>query len=143
MRIVDLDGRSKTAGATGVERGAGWSGRHGARRYVPSHGDLIVIDQILQLLAGLEIGNAFGGNFHPRAGFGVAADSRLPLARPEAAESADFNLVATPQGFHYAVEDRLDNNLRILSRHLDDARDFLDQLGFGHFTGHPLSHVNS
>src|SRR5579863_6311535 len=83
-------------------------------------GCVVVIDQVLQLLAGLEVGDALGGHFHSRAGFGIAADARLPLARAETSKPAYFDFVPTAQGLDDTIEDCLDNNLRILPCHFDD-----------------------
>src|SRR5678815_5330842 len=72
-----------------------------------------VVHHILQFLARLEIRNLFGGHFDARSGLGIAPDAGLPLARAEAAEAADLDLVAAAQGFHDAVEDGLDDDLRL------------------------------
>ena len=53
-----------------------------------------VVDQVFEFLAGLEIGNAFGGHFHFFAGLRIPADAGISLADPETAEAANFELVA-------------------------------------------------
>src|SRR5882757_2353555 len=52
------------------------------------------IDKIFQFFAGLEEGNLFWRNFDLGAGLGIAANAPATLTRAEAAEAANFNLVA-------------------------------------------------
>ena len=92
----------------------------------------LVVHDVLQFLARLEIRNLLGGNFHPRAGLRVASDTGLALACAEAAESADFDLVAGPEGTYDAVENRLHDDFGFLSSHLDNAGDFFNQIGLRH-----------
>src|SRR5439155_26637302 len=74
------------------------------------------INQIFQLFAGLEERDPLCGNFHAVAGLWVASHPRLALARPKAATSADLDLVASPQGAHDAVENRLDDHFAVFAR---------------------------
>ncbi len=55
------------------------------------------VHQVLQFLAGLEIGNALGWHFHARAGLRIASHARLALPGAETAESADLDLVSPAQ----------------------------------------------
>ena len=90
------------------------------------------VDHVLQFLARLEIGDFLGGNFHPRAGLRIAADTGLALAGAEAAESADFDLVAGPEGTYDTVENGLHDDFGFLPGHLYYAGDFFNQIGLGH-----------
>src|SRR5579872_3239790 len=118
------------------ERAARYCGLSARSRFAAR--GVVVIDQVLQLLAGLEVGDTLGGHFHPRAGLGIAPDAGLPLACAETAKPAYFDLVPAAQGLDDTIEDCLDNNLRILPCHFDDARDFLDQFGLGHYRSSPF-----
>src|SRR5207249_649615 len=100
-----------------------------ARRGYSSGG---VIDDVLQFFTGLEIGNLFGGNFHARAGLWVPSYTRLPLPRPETAESADLNLIAAAQGTNDAVEDRLHYHFSLFPGHFNHSGDFFNQVRFRH-----------
>ena len=74
-----------------------------------------LVYQILEFLAGLEIRNALGRDFHTVSGLGITANSGLTLARAETAISANFDLVACAQRLYNTVENRLDDNLGIFS----------------------------
>ena len=63
-----------------------------------------VIDEVLQLFAGLEEGNLLGRHFHFGAGLRIAPGAAAALARAEAAEAADFDLVAGLQRADDAFE---------------------------------------
>src|SRR5579871_3768617 len=91
-----------------------------------------IVHQILQLLARLEIGDALGRHLYARTGLGIATHSRLPLARAEAAESTNLDLIPRSQRAHDAVEDSFYNYLGILTGHLHHPRDLLDQFGLRH-----------
>src|ERR1700690_3561819 len=66
------------------------------------------VDEILEFFAGLEEGDFLWRDFDFFAGFGIAAYATATLARAEAAEAADFDLVALLNGLDDAVEDGLD-----------------------------------
>src|ERR1700719_2788190 len=68
------------------------------------------VHDVFKFFAGLEVRNLLGRDFNPRSGLGIAPDAGLALTRPEAAEAADLDLIAATQGFHDAVEDRLDDD---------------------------------
>jgi len=51
------------------------------------------VDQILQLLAGLEVRDLLSRNFDPVTGLGITSDAGLALAGAEAAKAAYLNLV--------------------------------------------------
>src|ERR1039458_2439682 len=105
------------------------SGRGGAGRRGRGSG---TVDDVLQFLAGFEIGNFFGGDFDSGTGFGIAANAGLALAGAETAESADFNFISGAEGTYDAVKDSLHDHLGFLPGHLDHARDFFNQIGLRH-----------
>src|ERR1039458_483792 len=90
------------------------------------------VDHVFQLFAGLEVRNFFSRHFHTGSGLGVAANAGLPLARAEASESANLDLVAFAQGADDAVEDRLHDDLGLLPGHLHHAGDFFNQISLRH-----------
>src|SRR5215472_1789842 len=91
-----------------------------------------VVYHVLKFFAGFEVGNLLSGHFDAGASFWIASNSRLALARAEAAKSADLNLVAATEGLHDAVEDGLDDDLGLLAGHLHHARDLFNQIRLGH-----------
>src|SRR5690606_19526141 len=94
LRLID-DGRCRCA-AHGLNRsGSGLLFR------------LRLIDEILQFLAGLEIGDALGWYFHASSGLGIPADPGLPLTGAEASITANLDFVTRPQGANDAVKYRL------------------------------------
>src|SRR5579864_6660762 len=92
-----------------------WDGLHSAG---------VSIHQRLQFLAGLEIGNAFGWNFHERARSWITPYARRPLACAEASKAPDFDPIPSAQSANHTVENRLDDHLRVFPRHFHSARDF-------------------
>src|ERR1039457_5829457 len=74
-------------------------------RAVPnSDVDVQTINQLAKFLARFEEGNSLRGHFDSGSGFWIASDARSSLARVEASESADFNLIASSQGTDDAVK---------------------------------------
>jgi hypothetical protein len=98
-----------------------------------------MVYDVLQLLARLEVGNLFGGDLNARAGFGIAADAGLALARTETPKPTDFDFIAATQCPDDAVENGLDDDFSFLPRHLNHTRDFFNQIGFRHASKFPLS----
>src|SRR5258708_20970110 len=90
------------------------------------------VDEILQLLAGVEIGDPFGWDLDAGTGFRIPSHAWLPLAGAETAEAANLDLVAIAKTPHDAVEDGLHYNLGIFPRHFRDARDLFNQICFCH-----------
>src|SRR5579883_1422217 len=101
-------------------RSAGWRGCGG------------VVDDVFQFLAGLEIRNLLGRDFHASARLGISPDARLTLTSAETAESTDLDFVSRAQGTDDAVEDSLHDDLGLLPGHLHDAGDFFNQVGLRH-----------
>src|SRR5206468_2176565 len=91
-----------------------------------------VVHHVLQFLAWLEIRNLLGGHLDAGSSLRIAPDAGLPLARAEATKAADLDLVTAAQGFHDAVEDGLDDDLRLLAGHFHYARDLFNQIRLGH-----------
>src|SRR5712692_1593141 len=87
------------------------------------------IDKVFELFAGLEKGNFLGRHFHFRTGFRIAAHSSAPLARAEAAESADLDLLALLQGTDDAIENRFDDGFRLLAGKLRYTQNLFDEVG--------------
>ncbi len=110
-----------TVGTTPPSRSGGW--RRGSRASA-------VVDQVLQLLAGLEERNLLGRNFDPVAGLRIAPNARLALAGAEAAKSADLNLVTDAQRTHYAVKDRLHNHFAVFAGKFRQPGNLFDQVRF-------------
>src|SRR6266849_1602669 len=87
------------------------------------------IHKIYQLFAGLEEGNFLGRHFDLLAGFRIAADASAALARAEAAEPADLDLLALLEGTNDAIENRFDDGLRLLAGKLCDTQNLFDKVG--------------
>ncbi len=103
--------------------------RHGLRG--------LPVDQLLQLLAGLEVGDALGRHVHSVARSGVAAAARLAAPETETAEAAEFDLLPLSQRLRDVAEHGADNNFGALLReaggigHLLNERR-LRKAAFGH-----------
>src|SRR6185436_15324018 len=82
----------------------------------------VLVDQVLEFLARLEIRDALRRHVHLVAGLRVAALAGLALTEAEAAESAEFDLLATLQGIDDALKDRVDNDLRVFLREVRNPR---------------------
>jgi len=95
-----------------------------------------VVDDILQLLAGLEVRDFLRRYFDPRASLRVATHPRLPLPGPEASETPDFDLVTATQRFDDTVENSVYDHLGFFPGHLHNTRYFFNQIGLGHLR-HP------
>lgn len=91
-----------------------------------------VIYQIAQFLAGLEVRNSFRRHFDARTSLWIPSNARLPLARSEAAKPADLDLIAFVEAVDNTFEDRLYDDFRVLTSHLDHFRHFVDQLSLRH-----------
>src|SRR5260370_5974610 len=93
--LLSLDPRELTASR---DRSAQIRGRLVGFRRSGCRGWVIVVDHVLEFLAGLEIGDLFGRDLNAGAGLGVASHAGLALAGAEAAKAADLDLVARAQG---------------------------------------------
>src|SRR4051812_26324075 len=88
-------------------------------------GSALVVEQLPQLLAGLEVGDALRGDADLLAGLRVAAGPRPAAADPEAAEAPQLDLLPLLERVDDAVEDRVDDDLRVLLGELRGAGDLL------------------
>src|SRR5688572_1846440 len=95
----------------------------------------LAVDQLLQLLAGLEVGHLLRRHVHLVAGLRVAALARLALPQAEAAEPAQLDLLPAMQRIDDALEHRVDDDLGMLLGEVGDPRDFLDELRLRHAAG--------
>jgi len=95
-------------------------------------GSFGVVDDVLQLLAGLEERDLLRRHFDAVAGLGIAADASFALTRAEAAESAYLDFVAGAQRTNNTVENGFDDDLRVFAGHFCQSRYFFDQVGFRH-----------
>jgi hypothetical protein len=90
------------------------------------------IHQVAKLLAGLEIGNAFGWNLNLGARLGIATNPWLALPDSKAAEPAYLDLVACLEGVDDGIEDGIDDYFPIAPRQVSKLGHFLHQVCFGH-----------
>src|ERR1700675_1057949 len=87
------------------------------------------VHKILELFAGLEEGNLLWRDFDFFTRFRIAANTAAALARAEAAEAANLDLVAVLQGLDDAVENGFDDGLGLLAGELGNAQDLFDEVG--------------
>src|SRR5579864_128129 len=92
----------------------------------------LAVQQLAQLLARLEVGDAFRRHLHLVAGLRVAPGARAAVADAEAAEASELDLLAILERVDDAVEHRVDDDLGVLLGQLRRPSHFLDQLGLGH-----------
>src|SRR5215472_4684010 len=88
------------------------------------------VHEILQFLAGLEKRNLFGRHFDLLARLRIPSDAPAPLPCPKTSEASNLDFVALLQRVDDALENGLDNRLRLFAGKLGDAKHFLDQVGF-------------
>ena len=81
-----------------------------------------LVDFFAQGLARLEMGNALFRNGNAFTAAGVPADTRWAAVDREAAETTDFNAMATFQGVAHGIQNGLDRKLCIAVRQLGKAR---------------------
>ena len=95
-------------------------------------GDGVGVDGVAEFFRGFEEGDAFGGDVDLGSGFGVAADAGVALPGAEAAEAADFDLVARFEGADDGLEERIYDDLAIAAGEIAESGDFIDQVSFRH-----------
>jgi hypothetical protein len=88
--------------------------------------------RITQLFRWLEEWNPLGRNIDFGTSLRVAARSGVALARPEAAETANLDLVSGLQRPDDGVEERIDNNLPITAGQVSKSGHFINKVGFRH-----------
>src|SRR6185436_7485293 len=104
-----------------VDRGTGWTGSVG-----------LAVDELLQLLARLEVRHLLRRHVHLVAGLRIATLPRLAFPEAEATEATQLDLLATVQGVDDALEHRVDDEFGVLLREVRYARDLLDELRLRH-----------
>src|SRR6185369_14262445 len=77
---------------------------------------LAPVDQLPELLPGLEVGDPLCGHQHPGPRLGVAAGAAVPAADAEAAEAAQLDLLALVQGVDDRGEHGVHDDLGVLAR---------------------------
>ena len=97
---LSLGDRTTWVGVVGVDCCGGFRGGLG-------------VDEVAQFLRWLEEGHLLGRDVDLGAGFWVSADSRVSLARAEAAEATDFYFVARLEGAYDGVEEYFDDDFSI------------------------------
>src|SRR4029453_18614758 len=90
------------------------------------------VQQLAQLLAGLEVRHRLGGNHDALAPLGVAPGAALAPPHAEAAEAPQLDLVPALQGLDDRREDGVDDDLGVLAGEGGLAPDLVHELGFGH-----------
>ena len=74
---------------------------------------LEVVHGFAQGFAGLEMGNALGGNLHGFARAGISSNAGLAVVDGKAAKAANFDTVATHKGVADGIQNGLDGLLGI------------------------------
>src|SRR6266511_2139719 len=86
------------------------------------------VHELPQPLPDLEERHLLAGDAHARPGLRVPADAGAPLANLEAAEAADLDLVAPPEGVRDGLEDRVHDGLAVLLRQIGRLGELVDQI---------------
>jgi hypothetical protein len=107
---------------------------HAAPRH--SGVDVETIEQFAKFLARFEEGNSLRWHYDSGSGFWIASDAPSSLARVEASESADLNLVPGSQGTDDAVKYGADDDFGFLPGHPNGLVNLFGQIGPGHLA-HP------
>src|SRR5512139_4046679 len=123
----------------GAQR-ARWGMASARRRLPPSalRGGLgaalgVAVDAQAQLLADLEERHPLGGHGDALAGARIAPVARLAVLDHEAAEAADLDPLAAPQGVGETLEDGVDHDLRIPPRKARvEGHELVDEGPLGH-----------
>jgi hypothetical protein len=92
--------------------------------------------QLEKFLARFEKGNSLRWHFDSGSGFWIASDACPSLARVEASESPDFNLVARSHSTDDTVEYGANDGVGFLPGHTNGLRNLFGQIGPGHLA-HP------
>src|SRR6266849_8603451 len=91
-----------------------------------------LVDELFQLLAGLEVRDFLRRYFDLLTGLGIAPGARFAAAKTEASESAQLDLLSGEERLHDGVEHDVDDGLGLFLRQLNDASYLVDQFGLGH-----------
>ena len=87
------------------------------------------LDQLTKFFARFEERNSLRWHLDPSAGLWIASRATTPLSRVEGAESPNLHLVAASQGTDDAVQNRADDNIRLLQRQPNDLVNLFGQFG--------------
>src|SRR5215467_7897292 len=90
------------------------------------------VDQLLQALADLEEGHALLRHAHVGAGLRIAPAPRVAAPDPEAPESPELYLLGSGQGPGDAVEDGVDDQLRLLLGEVRQLGDLVHEVSLRH-----------
>src|SRR3989442_5166966 len=90
------------------------------------------VDQLLQLLSGLEVRDSLGRDVHLVSGLGIAPLAGPALPDAEASEAAQLDLLVLAQGVDDRVEDRVHDDFGVLFCQLRNPRHLFHQLGLSH-----------
>jgi hypothetical protein len=92
----------------------------------------MLVNEFLQFLASLEIGNAFGRNANRVACLRVTASAGATLTHAKAAKTPQLDLLALVQTLNYAFENYFDQSLSIFLGQLSGVGHVIDKIGFSH-----------
>jgi hypothetical protein len=87
---------------------------------------------VAELFGWLEERDTLGGHVDLGSGLGVATCAGVALARTEAAEAANLNLVAGLEGTDDSFEESIDDNFSVAAGEVAKGGDFVDEVSFGH-----------
>src|SRR4029079_13770325 len=90
------------------------------------------VQQFLQLLARLEVRHFLRRHVALVARLRVAPLARLALAQAETAEPAQLDLLAAMKRVDDALEERVDDDFRVVLCEIGDARQLFNELRLGH-----------
>src|SRR5205823_4124266 len=90
------------------------------------------INELLELLARLEVRHLLRRHVDLVARLRVPALARFPFAQAEAAKAPQLDFLAAVQRVDDALEHRVDDDLGVFLGQIGHARDFLDEFRLGH-----------
>src|SRR5438132_724952 len=73
----------------------------------------LLVQELLQFLAGLEERDPFRRDGHGRAGLGIAPFFHAAGTRPETSEPSNLGFIPPLEGIADAIKDRIDHDLRL------------------------------
>lgn len=93
---------------------------------------ILVVDKFLQFFAGAEEGKALGVHFNNSSGLGIATGVAFVILDFEAAETANFNTVASDESVLDGIKKSADDFGRIINVQLFLIGEGLDEFTFVH-----------
>jgi len=106
------------------------------RRGIESGANVQPVNQSAEFLARLEEGNSLRWHFDLGSRARIASHAPSSLARVEASESADLNLVTRSQGTDDAVKYGANDDVGFLQGSPNGLVNLSSQIGSGHFVHH-------